>query len=153
MRARWFCQRLAGALNCALEERMWNFHVLAIREIRNISASAARKADLVVVSVSGHTELPGTIRVWLEMWLMLLRKRRPALVGLSSSRQKSALVSACLSSISERGGIDFFPHELRASAGLEPSSIFSGTKEVPQQQMDCNARTRTPIVAANRFGT
>jgi hypothetical protein len=134
-RARWFCQKLARALDCALEERMWNFHVLGIREIRNTSAMAARSADIVVVSVSGHTELPGTIRVWLEMWLLLLRKKKPALVGLFnlSSRQRSAPVSACLSSVAERGGIDFFPHQMSAPGGQEPILFFGGTKSSTAQ--------------------
>jgi hypothetical protein len=130
VRARWFCQKLARALDCALEEKMWNFHVLGIREIRNSSAIAARSADIVVVSVSGHTELPGTIRVWLEMWLLLLRKKKPALVGLFnlSSRQRSASFSACLRRVAERGGIDFFPRQMSAPGGQEPILIFSGTK-------------------------
>jgi len=134
-RARWFCQNLARAVDCALEERMWSFHVLGIRKIRSTSAIAARRADIVVVSVSGYTELPGTIRVWLEMWLLLLRKKKPALVGLYnlSSRQRSASVRACLSSVAERGGIDFFPHQMSAPGGQEPILIFSGTKSSTAQ--------------------
>jgi len=135
VRARWFCQNLAHAVDCALEERMWNFHVLGIRVIRNTAAVAARSADIVVVSVSGHTELPGTIRVWLEMWRLLLRKKKPALVGLFnlSSRQRSAPVSACLSRVAERGGVDFFPHQMSAPGGHEPILIFNGTKSSTAQ--------------------
>jgi len=84
VRAPWFCQRLACALDCALEEKMWNFHVLGIREIiRNSSVGAARRADILIVSVSGYTTSPGTVLVWLDMWLSLLTKKKPALVGLS----------------------------------------------------------------------
>ena len=114
VRARWFCERLAHALDCTLEEKMWNFDLLGVREVRMASAIAGRKADILIVSVSGRKELPGTIRVWLDMWLLLLRKKRPALVGLfnSSPQQKIASVHAYLSTVSERGGIDFFPHEM-----------------------------------------
>ena len=58
-------------LGRALEEKMWNFDVLMIREVRKAAASAARKADLLVVSVSGHAELPSTIAAWFDMWLWL----------------------------------------------------------------------------------
>jgi len=67
--ARWFLQRLARASDKTLDERMWNFDVLAIREARNDAASAARKANVVVVSVSGQLELPGAVRAWFDMWL------------------------------------------------------------------------------------
>jgi hypothetical protein len=57
VRARWFCARLVRALDSTLEEQMWNFDVLGIRDVRNEAASAARKADVVIVSASGYTEL------------------------------------------------------------------------------------------------
>jgi hypothetical protein len=126
MRAQWFSERLARALDCTLEEKMWNFDVLGIREVRTASAIAGRKADILIVSVSGHTELPGTIRVWLDMWLLLLRKKRPALVGLfnSSPQQRIASVHAYLGTVAERGGIDFFPHEI--SPQVRQKSILTG---------------------------
>jgi hypothetical protein len=114
LRARWFCERLAGALDCTLEEEMWNFEVLRIREDRNAAASAARKADVVVISVSGRTELPRAIRAWLDMWLWLLEKENPALVGLfdSSVPRHVGSIRSYLSSIARRAGIDFRPHEI-----------------------------------------
>jgi hypothetical protein len=54
-----------------------------IREIRNSSASAARRGDIVIVSVSGYTTSPGTVLVWLDIRLSLLTEKKPALVGLS----------------------------------------------------------------------
>jgi hypothetical protein len=104
--------------------------MLGIREIRNASVSTARSADIVVVSVSGHTQMPGTVRVWLDMWLLLLKKKKPALVGLVNllPSQKIASVCACLSTVAERGGIDFFPHEMSAWVGQEPALIFRGVK-------------------------
>lgn len=60
--ARWFSERLVCASDIALKEQMWNFDVLGIREVRNAAASAARKADVVILSVSGRAELPVTIR-------------------------------------------------------------------------------------------
>ena len=50
--ASWFCHSLAWALDCVLQEQLWNFDVLEIREVRNDAATAAKQADLVIVSVS-----------------------------------------------------------------------------------------------------
>jgi hypothetical protein len=110
VRARWFCQKLVSTLDSRLEEQMWNFDVLGIREIRNLAASTARKADVVIVSVSGNTELPDTIRDWLDMWLWILEEERPALIALfnSSASQEIASVSAYLQQLAKRNGIDFF---------------------------------------------
>ena len=43
--ARRFFEALARSSDKALEEQMWNFEVLGIREARNAAASAARKAE------------------------------------------------------------------------------------------------------------
>ncbi|MBV8330248.1 MAG: hypothetical protein JOZ61_07255 [Verrucomicrobia bacterium] len=60
---------------------MWNFDVLEIREVRNDAATASKQADLMIVSVSVRTELPGSVRAWLDMWLELLDDEHPALVA------------------------------------------------------------------------
>jgi hypothetical protein len=128
LRARQFCETLTRTLDIRLEEQMWNFDVLGIREIRNQAASAARKADIVVLSLSDHTELPGTIRAWLDMWLWLLDKKKPAFVGLfyPSATQKTASIRAYLCSIARQGGIAFFPHEMSASVRQKSVSAVMG---------------------------
>jgi|SRR6516164_8381004 hypothetical protein len=114
VRARRFCERLVRVLGSTLEEQIWNFDVLGIREVGNLAASAARKADIVIVSLSGRTELPHTIRGWLNMWLWLLEEENPTLVTLfeSSARQKTAHIRAYLGSIAQRGQIAFFQNEV-----------------------------------------
>jgi hypothetical protein len=110
VRARRFFERLARAWNKPLEEQMWNFAVLGIRETRNAAASAARKADVVAVSVSGQMELPGVIRAWLDMWLWLLEDEKPALLALfdSASTPNVTPIGAHLSCVARSVGIDFF---------------------------------------------
>lgn len=119
LRARWFSERLVHTLDGTLEEQMWNFDVLGIREIRNRAASAARKADVVIVSVSGHKELPATIRAWLDIWLWTLEEENPAFIALfnSSASQKIAPIRAYLQQLARRNGLDFFPHEIMSSVG------------------------------------
>ena len=108
--ARRFFEALARASDKALEEQMWNFEMLGIREARNAAASAARKADIVAVSVSGQLELPGTLQSWFDMWLWLLEDENPALIALfdSSATPNIASIRAYLSCIARRAEIEFF---------------------------------------------
>ena len=88
-------RKIGPYVGSTLEEQIWNFDVLGIREVRDLAAGAARKADIVIVSLSGRTELAHTIWGWLNMWLWLLEEENPALVALfeSSARQKTAPVA------------------------------------------------------------
>jgi hypothetical protein len=76
LRARRFFEALARASDKALKEQMWNFEVLGIREARNAAASAARKADVVAVSVSGQLELPGTVQGVVRYVALATRRRK-----------------------------------------------------------------------------
>jgi hypothetical protein len=142
VRARWFCERLIRALDGTLEEQMWNFDTLRIREARNAAASAARKADVVIVSVSGHTQLPGTIRAWLDMWLWLHKKENPALVALFDSPARRSIGSICayLSSIARRSMIDFFPHETTRSVCPERDGFGVGHVHPNQPALDLRSQ-------------
>jgi hypothetical protein len=106
-RARCCLERLARESAKTLEEQMWNFDVLGIREERNGAASAARKADVVAVSASGQLEFPGAVRAWFDMWLRLLEDENPALLD-SSTTPTVGSVHPYLSRIAQRAGIEFF---------------------------------------------
>jgi hypothetical protein len=110
VRARRFFEELARTSATPLEEQMWNFDVLRIRDVRNAAASAARKSDVVAVAVSGQKALPSMVRAWLDMWLWLLEDETPALVALfdSSSGLDNASIHAHLSCLAARAGINFF---------------------------------------------
>jgi hypothetical protein len=118
-RARWFLERLARASSKTLEEQMWNFDVLGIREVRNRAASAARKADVVAVSASGQREFPGAVRAWLDMWLWMLEDENPALLALFDSSPTPTVVTICayLSCVTQRAGIEFL-------SAHRPASLF-----------------------------
>jgi len=108
-RARGFFENLASAWDRILEEEMWNFDALGIRELRNAAASAARYADVVAVSALGLRELPSAVRAWFDLWLWLLEEENPALVALfDSSRASNILpIRDYLSCIARRAGIEF----------------------------------------------
>jgi hypothetical protein len=151
VRAQRFCERLARALDSTLEEQMWNFDVLGIREVRNGAAGAARSADAVILSVSGRTELPGTIRAWLDMWLGLLEKENPVLIALfeSSGPRNIASIDAYLSGIARHAGIDFFPHHVSSPrlsrAAQESGALF---KFSANQQVDPSAAFRVILASS-----
>jgi hypothetical protein len=117
VRARRFFEELVRASAKTLEEQMWNFDVLGIRDARNAAASAARKSDVVAVAVSGRLDLPGTIRAWLDMWLWLLEDEKPPLVALFDSPSAPELprIHTHLSCVVARAGIEFFSAQRQVS--------------------------------------
>jgi hypothetical protein len=117
VRARWFCEKFVRLLDVRLEETNWSFDALGISEIRVAAAGAARKADVVMLSVSGRKKLPGIVKTWLDMWLWLLDSEDPAFVALfdASAPQHTLSIRAYVSSAAREAGIDFFSHELAAS--------------------------------------
>jgi hypothetical protein len=132
-RARSFFEGLARRSDKTLDEQMWSFDVLGIRQERNGAASAARKADVVAVSASGQSELPGAVRAWLDMWLWLPEDEKPALIALfdSFATPNNASICAYLSCIAQRAGINFFlAHRevsllpiVRSKDGIWPESV------------------------------
>ena len=117
VRAQPFFETLAGGLSRTLKEQMWDFGVLGIRQVRNVAASAARRADAVAVAVSGQRDLPGTIRAWLDMWLWLLEDEKPPLVALfdSPSAPEFPRIHTHLSCVVARAGIEFFSAQRQVS--------------------------------------
>ena len=110
VRARHFFEGLARASDKSLQEQIWNFDVLGIREVRNAAASAARRADLAAIAVSGQLDLPSSVRAWLEMWLWLLEDERPIFIAFfdSGSAPDNTRIHAHLSCAAAKAGIDFF---------------------------------------------
>jgi len=149
VRARGFCERLVRASDNTLEEQMWSFDVLGIREARNAAASAARKADLVIVSVLGHTDLPSTIRAWLDMWLWLLDRQNPALVALfdSSNPPNIGSIRAYLSNVARSAGIEFFTYEI--TPPVYPQSV--GSRYVPGSRCVPGSLNCAPAAARSHW--
>ncbi len=120
--AKSFCDRLEGILNvkCQLGDRVWRFDVLGIPEFRNAAASAAAKADLVIVSKSDCSELPAKVREWLDMWMWLIDQTNPALIALfGAPRSESAPIRAQLRNVTRNNGIDFFSAAIPQEAQSE----------------------------------
>jgi len=111
MRAKRFADQLAakGAGNLELNLNIWNFLVLGISEIRNVAASAAATADVVIFSLSGAKEFPPQVREWMEMWSWLIDRMRPMVVAIFAAPAAGVVpIRACLRSVAMRKGLNFY---------------------------------------------
>lgn len=61
---------------------LWKCSVLGDREMRNTAAGTAAAADMVIVSLNGRNPLSSDVKKWLEMWLWLIDRVKPAVVAL-----------------------------------------------------------------------
>jgi site-specific recombinase XerC len=96
--------------DCNFNQNLWSFDVLAIPEIRNIAASAAAVANIVILSMSGKKKLPAKVKEWIETWVWLIDRAHPVLVALFDSQNGERVsIRAYLRNIAESKHIDFFP--------------------------------------------
>ena len=95
--------RAAIGMDYAPPRNLCSFPALTIPKIRNIAASAAAAADIVIFALSGEKELPAKVKEWIEMWLGLIDGGHPALVPLlDRANAKSAAICAYLRSLCSR---------------------------------------------------
>ncbi|MGA2863823.1 MAG: hypothetical protein ABSF95_04985 [Verrucomicrobiota bacterium] len=91
--------------------QMWRFDVLSIPKLRELAATGAAQADLIVISSHGSGELPGPVTAWIESWLGR-QCHGLALVALfdcpREESQKTRAVRAYLAGVASRGGLEFF---------------------------------------------
>jgi hypothetical protein len=91
--------------------QMWKFEVLSIPELREMAASDAARANLIIVSCRGDRELPVEVKDWIEMWQS--DKGEPvALVALFDRPPEQAehaqATQAYLEHVAKRGRMEFF---------------------------------------------
>jgi hypothetical protein len=120
--AKRFCDGLERNLGvqCQTNNQVWRFDVLGIPEIRNRAASAAARADLVILSKTDQNVLPKNVSEWLDMWIWLIDQKKPALIALfGASRDGIEPVRTQLRNVTRNKGIDFFstimPQKVRSS--------------------------------------
>ena len=125
-----FYEKLVAAMDgdCISTHNLWSFPVLAIAEMRNIAASAAAAADIVIFAVSGRDELPAAVKEWIEMWAWLIEDTRPALVALvESPNGESGSIRGYLRSVTARKHLDYFPDSASLPA---PASRAGSTRKI-----------------------
>ncbi len=94
-----------------VRQQMWKFELLRIPELREMAASDATMADLIIVACHGGHELPPELKAWVETWL----NHKGEAVGLvalfdSSDEQAEPLETprTYLERVARQAHVDFF---------------------------------------------
>jgi hypothetical protein len=126
--------------------QMWKFEVLSIPELREMAASDAASAKLIIISSRGDRELPVDVKEWIELW----RGYQGDTVGLitlfhcpTEQLKYAKATQAYLESVARRGHMEFFNWP-QAGPGMErrPNRIVVA----PRQQTTCT--TPFPLTAS-----
>jgi hypothetical protein len=121
-RANHFCEQLIQELDGATLgiKDLWSFKVLDIPHVRRAAAEAASMANVVIVALDGHAELPDGIKDWMEKWAGGVVGRSPILIGLfgagDDKQEAVASTRAFLGTLAERARLTFL-HTLRQAPG------------------------------------
>ena len=104
-----------------VSSQMWKFEVLSIPELREMAASDAASAKLIIISSRGDRELPADVKEWIELW----RGYQGDTVGLitlfhcpAEQLKHAKATQAYLESVARRGHMEFFNWP-QAGPGME----------------------------------
>jgi hypothetical protein len=119
-------ERLAAELR--LECATWKMDLLAHPPLCERAATAAAQADMIIFATCAREGLPSHVKDWIENWLPRKKRGPAALVALFEGDRETLRepgpLSAYLSKIAQRGGMDFF-----CNAGSVPSQDFQNAEE------------------------
>lgn len=98
--------------DASLEINVWKMSGLGVSQCRAKSASAAARADVVIVSASGREEQPACMPIWVDEWLARTTGSGAALFTLLGDHATPGAISfaSWLREKSATSGIDFFSH-------------------------------------------
>jgi hypothetical protein len=98
--------------DAGLEINVWKMSGLGFSESRILSASAAARADVVIVSASGREEQPTHLPLWVDEWLNQSAAEGSALFTLLGDHATPGAISfaSWLREKTSPSGIDFFSH-------------------------------------------
>ena len=134
VRAKRILDRLGAALKPAIEINtgLWKFELLDDPQLREHAASEASKADMIVVSARGDSDLPTAVKNWVERWLAQKGGGLAALVALldhpPQTDDSSWPAYAYLLQVAGEGKMDFF---CKTSDRVQPSEY---TVEIAHRQ-------------------
>ena len=100
----------------------WKFDQLSDERLRQEAADAAADANMVILSIRAHTDLPLPHKLWLDDWISRRRSGKAALVvmiaGTSNPERDAAPVIAYLQNAARKGRMDFFTHAFEVPTQL-----------------------------------
>jgi hypothetical protein len=122
--------------DAALEINVWKMSGLGVSESRIPSASAAARADVVIVSASGSEEQPAHLPIWVDEWLSQSAAAGSALFTLLGDHATPGAISftSWLREKTSSNGIDFFSHpplESQECAPLRDIPLLMPPKQLP----------------------
>jgi hypothetical protein len=100
------------------------------------AVAAARRADLLIVSIHAEAELPIPVKEWISCWVNRRQKLDGALAVLVSQRPNGAPLycraESFLKAVANEAGMDFFSNTFVVSYGEQSHSIeeFLQTREL-----------------------
>lgn len=113
----------------------WKFDHLANATLRQQAADAAVEANMVILSIHAHEELPPTHTLWLEDWISRRFHRKAALVvmlaGASTSEDEAAPALAYLQNAARLARMDFFTHAFALPPGPRETSFPQPAAQMP----------------------
>ena len=116
VRGKAFCDRLLVELGvrCDFDEALWRTDLLNVSAVRQEVARAALKADFVVLSLRGDTDLPGAIEQWCAQWMPQARDRDITFIvvfdAATAQRFPMENVRSHLRKAAFAAGVHFFAH-------------------------------------------
>lgn len=92
----------------------WKFDHLANPALQQEAADSAVDANMVILSIRAHGELPPAQKTWMEDWIARRQHRKAALVVMiadtTQPERDAAPALAYLRNAARIGGMDFFLH-------------------------------------------
>jgi hypothetical protein len=93
-------------------QNVWKFETLATLPLRNIAASEAARADMVIIAAHGPGLLPVAVMHWIELWIAQRGTSPAALVALLDGADgdtcEALPLETYLEKCARRGRMDFF---------------------------------------------
>ncbi len=113
--------------DCQFSNQMWKFDILSIPKLREMAASDAAQADIIIVSCHGASELPRHVVEWLDSWTSA-KGNALALVALFDSEpQVTRAIRVRLAQVAHRAGIEFFAQPDEWPGHSEGLQRFAGS--------------------------
>jgi hypothetical protein len=113
----------------------WKFEHLTNATLRQQAADAAVEANMVILSIRAHDELPRAHKLWLEDWISRRYHRKAALVvmiaGTSTTGHEAAPALAYLQNAARLARMDFFTHSFELPSAPRDASIAQRAAQTP----------------------
>jgi hypothetical protein len=118
--------------------QIWKFDALSVPRLRELAAEDAVRADLVIISSRGRTDLPVEVKNWIEQWLAE-KRNVVALAAIFGSPSREAIrapaIRAYLADAARRGRMEFFAQQEERPASKDERGHFGDHRASPLDEV------------------